>query len=77
MIKCTKCDNEYPGIKKEYIGIILILVVVLYIYVFGIYASTIVWSILFAGTGIYWIVQRPSKKYICKNCEVKNKNLKD
>lgn len=68
MIKCVKCDNECPGIKKEFVGVFLLLIIVPYIYFFGIYASTIIWSLLFFCTGSYWIATRPSKRYVCKKC---------
>ena len=77
MIKCTQCNTERPGIKKEHIGILLVLIVVPYIYLFGIYASTIIWAVLFLGTGIYLIVKRPSKNFICKNCIETKKNISE
>ena len=69
MIKCSKCEKEYPGVKLEYIGILLLLLIIPYIFFFGIYGSTIIWSILFLGSGIYLVVKRPSKKFICNNCK--------
>jgi hypothetical protein len=63
-------------IREETVGLFLVLSVVPFIYLFGINAGSIVGVIMLLSVGIYWIVTKPSKKFICKEC-MKEKGKKN
>ena len=65
---CSKCGSKTKKICKEKLGAGLVIIIVPYLLVFGIYGSTIIWSFLFLSTGLYWIISRPSKEIICNEC---------
>jgi hypothetical protein len=68
---CRECGGKTKKMCREKLGVGLVIMTVFYLLVFGIYGATIVWSLLFFFTGLYWIITRPSKKIICDECSKK------
>ena len=68
MVYCNVCGKKVKRIKEETAGISLILLIVPFIYLFGINAGSIIGILMFLFVGLYWIITKPSKKYICKEC---------
>jgi hypothetical protein len=59
-------------IKTEIAGIFLIIVIIPFVYLFGLNAGSIVGVVLLLSLGLYWIITKPSKNYIFKECRKKD-----
>ena len=68
MVTCTHCKVEVKQFRKETAGYLLILFVPIIIYLFGISIVGLIWDILMLSVGLYWIVTKPSKSFVCKDC---------
>ena len=72
MIICSSCGKKIKMIKTEIASIFLIIVIIPFVYLFGLNAGSIVGVVLLLSLGLYWIITKPSKNYICKECRKKN-----
>jgi hypothetical protein len=64
MIICSKCGCKNKYFKKEIAGWILFLFALFFYWLGGMITPLLILII----PGTYWIVTRPSKKYICQSC---------
>lgn len=71
MIICGSCGTRIKIIRPETAGIFLIIFIIPFIYLFGLNAGSILGIIMFLSLGLYWIITKPSKNYICKECRKK------
>ena len=65
---CSTCREKGHVIKKECIGMLLVILIIPTVWLFGINAGSVTYIILFGGVGIKWIVERTSKRYVCDVC---------
>jgi hypothetical protein len=71
MVICRSCGEKIKIVKPEIVGIFFILIIIPFIYLFGLNVGSIVGIILFLSLGLHWIITKPSKNYICKECRKK------
>jgi len=67
--KCSKCGDLTRVIKKEIIGLGLILTVVLLSFFLGLTIGSIIYLLLGIGVGSYWIIKGPYKDVLCDKCK--------
>jgi len=65
MIYCSICNRKLKIFKPETAGIFLIIFIIPFIYFFGINAGSVVGTIMLFSVGLYWLITKPSKKFIC------------
>ncbi len=66
---CIQCNKKTNIINKKILGMVLILIPIPYVIMFGIYASTIIFSLMFISTGLYWMIKDKSKDVLCDDCK--------
>ena len=75
--KCSNCGTRSEIVKKELWGVLLILCFFPLIYLFGVDGVIVYFALIYVGAGLYWIITRPSTKFICKTCAEKKQNSKE
>ena len=76
LVNCVNCGKKIKFVKKELVGLFLLFIIWPFISIFGLNAASIIYSLLFFCVGLYWIVSRPSKKFLCKECSGEKKDRK-
>ena len=71
MIICSSCGKKIKIIKPETAGIFLIIIIIPFVYLFGLNAGSIIGVVLLLSLGLHWIITKPSKNYTCKECRKK------
>lgn len=70
MIVCSQCKKYVKGIKQEVLGVVLVVCNIPFFFEFNIITSA--FAIIAISIGVNWIINKPSKKFVCKECAKKN-----
>jgi hypothetical protein len=69
---CIKCKKEIKAFEKETGGVILILSIFPYVAIFGVNLMSMIFSSMFMVVGLRWIITKPSRSFICRDCQAIN-----
>jgi hypothetical protein len=67
-VLCVECNKEVKTFKKETAGIVFLSVIIPYLVIFGVSAITIIYSVMFLGVGLTWLIKKPSRNFVCQEC---------
>jgi hypothetical protein len=73
MVVCSVCEKKVKRVKEETAGLFLILFIIPFVALFGLNAGTIISFIMFLSVGLYWLITKPSKKCIYRECAKKRR----
>lgn len=69
-VPCSNCGNITKELNKELFGKFFIALVIPFLFFFEVTAGSIMYSMIFLGVGLYWVIAKPSKKVTCGDCKI-------